>query len=210
MSIFDTKASAPGEVPEEERKIRKSWYNAGVHAFNKRRPIDWCLGASVNGTCLTPERERSFKAGWRFAASNSGAENLQKKLFDIKTHSAATEIYDPQTLMEFYNLHPSQKENKTMKINIKDRTDTIEIGKLAYGTYVTGITSHPDTVYQKVDKRKTGQGIALNTPNHHSVIMNVKLGSLRVIPGDTLVRVYDAELSLSRTTDFGPYLKPLF
>ena len=150
---------------------------------------------------------------WRNATYEEIGDYEHKRsretLFDLTPPTAPTviDLYDPQTMMKFYNLYPSQKENRTVKINIKDRTDTIEIGKLAYGTYVTGITSHPSIVYQKIDKRNLGQGITIDFPKNHSLIMNVKLGSLRVVSGDTLVSVYEAELNLSRTTNFGPYLK---
>lgn len=97
-----------------------------------------------------------------------------------------------------------------MKINVKNSTDTIEVGNLAYGTYVTGIISHPGIVYQKIDKRNLGQGISLHIPNGYSLLMNVKLGSLRAVSGSVQVSVYDAELNLSRTTNFGPHLKESF
>ena len=191
MGIFD---------PVVRREI--VGYRRGLGLQVKERTWRKDLGGALYNTDLW--RNATYEEICNFEHKRS-----RETLFDLTPPTAPTviDLYDPQTMMEFYNLYPSQKENRTMKINIKDRTDTIEIGKLAYGTYVTGIISHPDTVYQKVDKRKTGQGVTIDFPKNHSLIMNVKLGTLRVVPGYTLVSVYEAELNLSRTTNFGPYLK---
>lgn len=191
MGIFD---------PVVRREI--VGYRRGLGLQVKERTWRKDLGGALYNTDLW--RNATYEEICNFEHKRS-----RETLFDLTTPTAPTviDLYDPQTMMEFYSLYPSQKENKTMKINIKDRTDTIEIGKLAYGTYVTGITSHPSIVYQKIDKRNLGQGITLNFPSNHSLIMNVKLGSLRIVPGDTRVSVYEAELNLSRTTNFGPHLK---
>lgn len=99
------------------------------------------------------------------------------------------------------------EEKQIMKINVTTNTDTIQVGKLAYGTFVTGVPSHPNKIYQKVNKRNVGQGLLLKFPAGHSLLMNVELGSLRLVPGDTQVAVYDAELNLSRTVNFAHHLK---
>jgi len=98
--------------------------------------------------------------------------------------------------------------NNTLVINITNEPDTIEIGKLAYGTYVMGVSTHPASIYQKVDKRKLGEGIGLDRyPANSSVLLNVKTGALRAVSGSTRVSVYNAELNLSKTSIMSAHVK---
>ena len=94
-----------------------------------------------------------------------------------------------------------------MKINISKEIGLIEVGKLVYGTFVTGAPGQPESVYQKVNKRKLGVGLNLKFPDNSSVLFNIKTGALRAIPGDSLVSVYDAELNLRMTPNVLCYLK---
>ena len=92
-------------------------------------------------------------------------------------------------------------------INVCDEPGTIEVRKLQYGTIVSGLPSHPDSIYIKIDKRKTGHGLNLNFPDKHSVLLNIKTGALRAIPGDSRVRVYTGELAITRVETFQDFIK---
>ena len=92
-------------------------------------------------------------------------------------------------------------------INIQDEPGTIEAGKLQYGTVVAGVTSHPDSFYMKIDKRKLGQGLHLSFPDKHTVLLNLKTGALRAVPGSQRVKVFSCELNAVRIEDFQDYIK---
>jgi len=47
----------------------------------------------------------------------------------------------------------------------------------------------------------------INWKNGHCVIVNLKCGTMRQIPGDSLVKVYDGELILTKCLNVGSYLK---
>ena len=94
-----------------------------------------------------------------------------------------------------------------MKINISKEIGLVEVGKLVYGTFVTGAPGQPESIYQKVNKRKLGVGLDLEFPDNSSVLFNIKTGALRSIPGDTRVSVYDAELNLCVAPNVLCYLK---
>jgi len=69
--------------------------------------------------------------------------------------------------------------------------DMEKIGNLAYGTPLR----YQGSRYIKIDKKKRGQGIGLSYPREHSIIVNIKLGTLRALPGDTIVQVLDINAS---------------
>ena len=91
-----------------------------------------------------------------------------------------------------------------MKINISKEVGLVEVGKLVYGTFVTGAPGQPESIYQKVN---IGVGLDLDIPDNSSVLFNIKTGALRAIPGDTRVSVYDAELNLCVAPNVLCYLK---
>lgn len=98
--------------------------------------------------------------------------------------------------------------NNTLVVNITNESDTIEVGKLEYGTYVMGVSSHPKSIYQKVDKNKLGEGLNLSHyPAKSSVLLNIKTGALRAVPGSTRVTVYNAELNLTKTSMLSLHVK---
>ena len=86
-----------------------------------------------------------------------------------------------------------------MEIKIyKQRPDdySAPIGDLNYGTLVTGVVGHADVPYIKVNKRKLGMDIKMHVPDGVSVLMNLHLGTLRQIPGDTIVKTYRGKLDM--------------
>ena len=84
-----------------------------------------------------------------------------------------------------------------MEICMKMPFKQAEVGKLVYGAVVTGVSSNPDCMYIKVDKRRPGVGIELLTVGREkSVLLNLKTGGLRAVPGSTMVTVLNGTLSL--------------
>jgi hypothetical protein len=95
-----------------------------------------------------------------------------------------------------------------MNINIDANKGTVAVGKLVYGTLLTGVSSHPGSVYIKVDKRKPGEGISLAIHSSgYSMLLNLKTGALRIIPGDTRVTVLDGSLEAYMPSNLLPYVK---
>lgn len=94
-----------------------------------------------------------------------------------------------------------------MNIITNGEPDTIEIGKLAYGSIVSGVPSHPSVIYLKVDKCKLGADLSFKYPPQSSILLNLKTGGLRAVPGNTRVRVFEGDLSITQTTFFDPHLK---
>lgn len=92
-------------------------------------------------------------------------------------------------------------------VNIVNEIDTVEVGKLEYGTYIMGLYVHQKSIYQKVDKTKLNEGVGLEYPKNTSILFNIKTGSLRAVPGSTRVQVYNAELNLTRANNLLPHLK---
>ena len=94
-----------------------------------------------------------------------------------------------------------------MHIIIENQANPIEIGKLTYGTIITGAPGHPGSVYIKVSK-KFGNGIEVQTRmSNSSLILNLNSGTLRLIPGDSLVTVLDAELRACVSSEILNYIK---
>ena len=85
------------------------------------------------------------------------------------------------------------------KVTIKDdyQNRPPVVGNLRYGTFLTGIIGHPDSVYIKVDKREHNKGVAVCVPSGHSALLNIKTGQIRAVSGSTECRVLDADITLT-------------
>lgn len=88
-----------------------------------------------------------------------------------------------------------------------EREGYCAIGELNYGTVVTDVISHPQSLYMKVDKRGLGQGLSINHSRNHSVLVNLKSGTLREIPGNSQVRVLMEDLKLYPAGDIKEFKK---
>ena len=80
---------------------------------------------------------------------------------------------------------------------VTKQTHEEKLGNLKYGTLVTGIESHPNSIYIKVDKNGCGQGTSVQYSRGYSVLLNVKLGSLREVRGNTVVTVLEGHLDIN-------------
>lgn len=69
----------------------------------------------------------------------------------------------------------------------------VNLGSLRYGTFLTHAPNNPTSIYVKVDKRKLGQGICMQFPQHESVLCNIKTGALRSISGNAKVTVLQVD-----------------
>ena len=97
-----------------------------------------------------------------------------------------------------------------MKICTREKNplDMQPVGNVAYGEVV----QMGPTTYIKAQKRKAGQGINIDPldASGMSMLFNPKIGSTRLIPGDTLVKVLRSELCVSPVetgADLGQVLK---
>lgn len=72
-----------------------------------------------------------------------------------------------------------------MNVSIGTRYRTEFVGNLQYGTGVY----YQGSYYIKVAKHSTGQGIKLSIPSGHSLLVNMKSGSLRAVSGSVPVEV---------------------
>lgn len=88
-----------------------------------------------------------------------------------------------------------------------DQPGYLTLGDVAYGTVVTDVISHPQSIYMKVDKRSMGQGVNINVSKGHSLLVNLKTASLREVSGSTKVRVLSEKLELYPVTDITEYKK---
>ena len=79
----------------------------------------------------------------------------------------------------------------------KEKTDVCAIGELKYGTLVTNVKGHPDLVYMKVDRRGSST-VSISKSSGHSVLVNLKSGTLRSIHHTTQVRVLNGRLKTSK------------
>lgn len=84
--------------------------------------------------------------------------------------------------------------------------DSMEVGELQYGAVCT-VSDQKTSVYIKVKKRHCGRGVSVNYTRNNCVLLNLKHGTLREIPGDTVVRVMDAELRVNYTEFAKAYRK---
>ena len=82
-----------------------------------------------------------------------------------------------------------------------------KVGEVDYGIVITEAPGHPQSIYAKVDKRALGQRLSLNWTSGYSVLFNLKTGSLRQIPGDTVIRVLHDNLTLAHTEDISSMMK---
>ena len=98
-----------------------------------------------------------------------------------------------------------------MEIKFKGTTNQIEVGNLAYGTVIMGVASHPDCTYVKVNKRHAGVGVdEITIKRNHTLLLNLKTGGLRTIPGGTLVTVLDASLIVELAKNPCSHLKDAY
>jgi len=88
-----------------------------------------------------------------------------------------------------------------------DKLGQEKIGSLVYGAVITDAPSNPGCVYIKVDKRKLGQGLTIRFPEESSVLLNIKTGGLRQIPGNSMVTVLQADVRLTKLSGGGEFLK---
>lgn len=94
-----------------------------------------------------------------------------------------------------------------MKITIAEHTRVIEVGKLKYGTVLTGAPGHPNAVYIKVSK-SFGQGIEFRRYlTNCSLLLNLNSGTLRLVPGDSRVNILDAEMNACPAQHIAEHLK---
>jgi len=70
-----------------------------------------------------------------------------------------------------------------MNFVLEEKKNGIRVGKLKYGT----VLQYNGSIYLKVNKGNLGDGINLNFTPGNSVLMNLKLGTLRQLKGDTIV-----------------------
>ncbi len=92
-------------------------------------------------------------------------------------------------------------------IDFVDGPNGVKIGDLHYGTVVTNVESNPNCVYMKVNKTKLGQGLHFEYPRKSSVLVNLKTGGLRAIPGDDYVIILDEQLTLQKADNPHSYTK---
>lgn len=86
------------------------------------------------------------------------------------------------------------------QFTIVGSTEHTKVGDLEYGTYLTGIPSHPEAIYQKVNKRNLGSGLKFTFREGHSVLLNVKTGGLRQVKGEEMVIVLKMKGCLTPVT----------
>ena len=77
----------------------------------------------------------------------------------------------------------------------RDR-DKVELDRVQYGTIVTEVTGHPQSVYLKVKKSELGAGVRLPWPKNHSLLVNLRSGTMRAVGCSEKVRVLREELHL--------------
>lgn len=82
----------------------------------------------------------------------------------------------------------------------------LPIGEICYGTVVTDVPSHPQSIYMKVSK-SYGEGLRVNYTRNHCVLVNLKSATLRQIPGDVMVKVLQEHLTVAPTEDTDEYRK---
>jgi hypothetical protein len=78
------------------------------------------------------------------------------------------------------------------------RNDEEKIGNLQYGTIVTGIERHRDSVYIKVNKHCSPMAVSISVTHRHSLLFNVKSATFRAVRGDTTVRVLEGKFVVSQ------------
>lgn len=83
----------------------------------------------------------------------------------------------------------------------------VRVGNLAYGTVLTEVKSNPKCIYMKVDKTSLGQGLHFGYPGRSSILVNLKTGGLRAVPGSEDVIVLEEHLTLKKVDDTYAYRK---
>lgn len=66
------------------------------------------------------------------------------------------------------------------------------VGNLKYGTLV----SYEENNYIKVNSKKI-YGSEVIKPKAHSLLLNIKYGSIRAVPGQVIVKVMEGHLSVT-------------
>lgn len=85
--------------------------------------------------------------------------------------------------------------------------NTIEVGKLEYGTIIMGVKGCPESIYMKVNKRKLGVGIDLRIDDRmdnrrkYSILLNLEYGTLRMVLWDTKVVVCEPKFTVTEIVD---------
>jgi len=80
-----------------------------------------------------------------------------------------------------------------------------ELINLDYGTVVTDIDSNPKSIYIKVSK-DFGSGISpLSWTKGKCILLNLVLGTLRVVDRTMIVTVLDAQITLTPTLNINLY-----
>lgn len=81
------------------------------------------------------------------------------------------------------------------------------IGNVQYGTVITSVPGHESSIYMKVSKHHCGQGISIGWSAGHSVLVNLKSGTIRQIKGDIAVRILEEHLTLAPVSNIDSYTK---
>lgn len=86
------------------------------------------------------------------------------------------------------------------KINIEYRQKSAQVmvGALMYGTFLTGVRTHPNAFYVKVDPHNFGDKIDIRfCEPQYCALVNIKTGSLRAVHQDFFVTPLDTTLRVS-------------
>lgn len=97
-----------------------------------------------------------------------------------------------------------------MKITIERHSlSQAQLCELEYGTVLTDLQSHPDSLYIKVNKRfgDHEKSAKVVYPLNHCVLFNLKSFTIRSAHKDSIVTVLDAKLDLWRTNEISQYLR---
>jgi len=93
------------------------------------------------------------------------------------------------------------------KITFSELDLRTRIGNVQYGTIVTGITGHPNSVYMKVNKHEVSQNMHLGFNRNISILVNLRTGSLRDVPGNSTCTIWQENLDLTPPENEEDFLK---
>jgi len=98
-----------------------------------------------------------------------------------------------------------------MEFCIKEAEEgRVEIYKLEGGTVITDAPGHPKSIYMKMDKSccNATDTVSIKWKSKCSVLFNLKSGTLRAIPYDSVVTVLSPEkMILHKVKVLAPFLK---
>jgi len=77
-------------------------------------------------------------------------------------------------------------------INVVSGKGPTRVGELKYGSYLI----YNSSFYIKLDKHKLGEHITLLIKKGESALVNLKLGTIRSIPGNTMVTPLQANIDV--------------